>query len=256
MKGREHPLVGINRQGHILPAPPPSGEPPPEKPAERQCTYGRAIIEHGGLPLLIPFLDDEEKLAAYVEMSDGIILSGGRDYPPEWYGREPDPSFKTVGPERAACDRILVRLALESGKPVLGICGGLQLANIHLGGGLVMDIRTEVGESVEHRSSEAGDAYHEALIEPGTLAARVLGEGLTRVNSAHHQSADPDRIGRGLVVTARCPADGVIEALEPAEKDGPFRFFVQWHPERILDQEHRRRVFSAFITACREGGAP
>lgn len=208
-------------------------------------TYVESVIEAGGLPLLVP-PSPLSVLKEYINLADGILFTGGLDYPPQFYGQKPHPEVMTLPRERAESDRNLMRLVLESPKPALGICGGLQLFNIASGGALIQHL----SNAHKHKSvHEEKDAAHAVSVLPGTRLGKLFGARTIQVNSAHHQAADPLRLPAGLKVSAMAP-DGTIEGLELAD---PKRFlvFVQWHPERILDAKHRKKVFKAFIDACR-----
>lgn len=212
--------------------------------------YVESVVEAGGLPLLVP-PSPREVLKEYLAMADGVLFTGGDDYPPAAYGQTARPEVEEVTKERAESDFSLMRLALKWPKPALGICAGLQLLNIAKGGALVQHLETPL----RHKAyGEEKDAGHEAAVEPGTLLYKVFGAGPIRVNSAHHQAADPAKVAPGLKVTARAP-DGTIEGLELARPGKRFFLFVQWHPERMKDAEHRRRIFGAFVAACRRRNA-
>lgn len=222
----------------------------PGAKSRRQVTlympYVEAIIEASGLPLLVP-PSPLPILREYLSMADGILFTGGLDYPPEFYGQKPTPEVQEQARERAESDRALMKLALASPKPALGICAGLQLMNIAKGGALIQHLPAAAAHKAK---TPERDSAHEVRVAPGSLLHSLFQSSTLRVNSAHHQAADPKRLARGLKVTAQAP-DGTIEALE-LEKAGPrFFLFVQWHPERIKDAEHRRKLFAAFVAACR-----
>lgn len=210
--------------------------------------YLDAVIEAGGLPLLIP-PSPPEVLKEYLALADGIVFTGGLDYPPEFYGQQARSEVVDMPRERAESDRNLMKLILESRQPALGICAGLQLLNIVQGGALIQHLPA-VGA---HKSvNEEKDSSHSVAVLPGTLLSRIFGVGVIEVNSAHHQAADPERVAPGLKVTAKAP-DGTIESLEFENPSPRFFLFVQWHPERIPDAAHRRKLFGALIEACRAG---
>jgi len=161
---------------------------------------------------------------------DGLVLSGGGDVHPELYGRPQDAArARGVNIDRDRFELELVRLSLERGCPLLGICRGAQLVNVALAGTLVVDLES-AGYS-NHRRPEAGDRRHAVQITPGSVLREIAGAESGEINSSHHQAVQSP--GRGLQVTARSD-DGVVEALEWAERDGrPFLLLVQWHPERM-----------------------
>lgn len=208
--------------------------------------YVKAVVEAGGLPLLVP-PSPPDVLAEYLALADGLLFTGGRDYPPATYQEDPHPTVQTQTRERTDSDLALMRLALDSKKPALGICAGLQLMNIAGGGGLIQHLpqaSDHTAKGMEEDSSHAVEVY------PETALAGIFGAGRITVNSAHHQAANPSRLAGGLKVSARAE-DGTIEGLELERPGKRFFVFVQWHPERIEDPEHRRKIFSAFVRACR-----
>ena len=240
------PLIGVNCEYRLQ-------EPwPEEKPRYRDyyvmpTKYFEALLAVGGVPALIPCVGEEDALADYLERVDGMLFVGIRkDYPPTLYNQSAHAKTRPDLPLRGENDMTLMRLAAASGKPVFGICGGIQIINIGYGGGLIQNIESEL----RHTSISAHEqSYHDVDVAPGSLLASALGPGRQRVNSSHHQCVDPERVGAGLTISAWAP-DGVPEALEPAKPNGRFLLGVQWHPERIDDEPHRRKLFSAFVAAC------
>jgi len=201
--------------------------------------YAQAVADNGGVPVVLPTIDDERILRRYLEELDGLVLIGGDDIPPEAYGEQPHETVELLTPQRYEFERKLIARWFAGGKPLLGVCLGMQFTNVVAGGTMVQDIPSEIGATVDHR------AYHHVLIEPGSALARVLGAHEACVLSNHHQAVDD--LGRNLRVIARSE-DGVIEALERI--DGRFGLFVQWHPEAMTDQAHRDAIYGALIRAC------
>jgi len=206
-------------------------------------TYSQAIREAGGTPLILPVIEDKALAARYVRILDGLLLTGGDDVPPEAYGQAPLKQTRTLSPKRYAFEKMMLEAWLRTGKPILGVCRGLQQTNVVCGGTLVQDIPTQVGTSITHRGS--GNTGHTIEIEPGTKLRSLLSAGSVHVNSNHHQAAR--KVGENLRIAARS-ADGLIEALEFT--DGRFGLLVQWHPERMSDAQHRKAIFTAFVHAC------
>ncbi|MBI4371479.1 MAG: gamma-glutamyl-gamma-aminobutyrate hydrolase family protein [Elusimicrobia bacterium] len=239
-KKRRRPLIAINCDYD------------PGKPGariRRQATlympYIEAVVEAGGLPLLVP-PSPPGVLKEYLARADGILFTGGLDYPPSFYSQTARPEVVVQPLRRAESDRSLMRLVLDSSKPAMGICAGLQLMNITKGGALIQHLPN----APEHKAVHAEkDSAHSVSVLSGTRLRRIFGAGSITVNSSHHQAADPRRLAPGLRVAAKAP-DGTIEALELQDAKGRFFLFVQWHPERIPDSEHRRRLFRAFVAAC------
>ena len=201
--------------------------------------YVLAVAENGGVPVVLPTVDREEVLQRYVEMLDGLVLVGGDDIPPEVYGEKPHETVKPLPPQRYEFERKLIARWLESGKPLLGVCLGMQFTNVVAGGTMIQDVPSEIGTTVDHR------AYHRVQIEAPSILADILNAREAEVLSNHHQAVDD--LGKGLRVIARSD-DGVVEALE--RTDGPFGLFVQWHPEAMTDRAHRDEIYGALVRAC------
>jgi len=201
--------------------------------------YARAVAENGGVPVVLPTIDDERVLQAYLRELDGLVLIGGDDIPPQAYGEEPHETVEVLVPQRYEFERKLIARWFAAGKPMLGVCLGMQFTNVVAGGTMVQDIPSEIGATVNHR------AYHRVLIEPGSTLARVLKAREASVLSNHHQAVDD--LGKNLRVVARSE-DGVVEALERI--DGRFGLFVQWHPEAMTDRAHRDAVYGALVRVC------
>jgi putative glutamine amidotransferase len=191
--------------------------------------YVDAVQHAGGLALLLPpdprLVQEPGELVAKL---DGLLLAGGADIDPAIYGQAPHPETQETVPERDAFEIALTRCAIERDVPVLGICRGMQLINVALGGSLTQDLPEHLGHE-QHRkvigSFEGSD--HDVDVLDGTLAMRVIGELRHGTKSHHHQGID--RLGEGLRVSALSPADELIEAVELPERS--FVLGVQWHPE-------------------------
>jgi putative glutamine amidotransferase len=201
--------------------------------------YAAAVAENGGVPVVLPTVDNEQVLQRYLEVLDGLVLVGGDDIWPEAYGEKPHATVQPLTKERYQFERKLIARWLASGKPVLGVCLGMQFTNVVSGGSLIQDIPSQVGTKVDHRK------YHPVHIESPSLLAQVLGSPEASVLSNHHQAVKA--LGRNLRVIARSE-DGVVEALE--RTDGPFGLFVQWHPESMTDRAHRDAIYGALVQAC------
>jgi len=199
--------------------------------------YVKAIAENGGVPVILPTITNEEIVRRYVEELDGLVLVGGDDIPPDAYGQQPHETVKIMPEQRYNFERQLISAWLSSGKPILGVCLGMQFTNVVSGGTLIQDIPSQVGTEVAHRRK-----YHRVRIEPNSSLAKFLDNEEAIVYSSHHQAVD--KLGKNLKVIAHAD-DGVIEALERV--DGGFGLFVQWHPESMKDIVHRDAIYGALV---------
>ncbi|MBN2269312.1 MAG: gamma-glutamyl-gamma-aminobutyrate hydrolase family protein [Sedimentisphaerales bacterium] len=203
-------------------------------------SYVKAVADVGGVPVILPTIDDKRIIERYVRELDGLVLIGGDDIPPAAYGEQPHETVKEVPKQRYDFERKLIAQWLASGKPLLGVCLGMQFANVVAGGSLDQDIPSQVGKKVNHRRP------HSVQIEPGSFLAEILGSEQVRVYSYHHQAVKD--LADGFKIVARSK-DGVAEAMERTE--GGFGLFVQWHPEAMEDKAHRDAIYGALIRACR-----
>lgn len=214
---------------------------------ELQDRYVQAVRLAGGIAVALPRLDPEE-IPDLVQFLDGIVISGGRDIPPDFYGAELHPKTDTdeAMRERVKFEIALVKAMAEANKPVLGICHGCQLLNVAFGGTLIQDIPSQWVSPLTHKLPDRPwFAEHEVEILSGSLLWDWLQTPKITVKSAHHQAVA--KVGNGLKVVAWAP-DGIVEAIEAT--DGKLIVGVQWHPEAQLEAEHARRLFAAFVQAC------
>jgi putative glutamine amidotransferase len=212
-------------------------------------TYVSSVRRSGAAALLLPV--DERAVDQYLDRVDGLLLIGGSDIDPSFYGAERDPRLEATFPERDQFEISLVHAALARELPALGICRGMQVINVALGGTLCQHLLDGAGQTSHRRNrgSFAG-TEHEVELQEGSLAAQAVGELRHIARCHHHQGVD--RLGQGLVVSARSH-DGVAEALEAA--DGRWLLGLAWHPEA----DPRSRVFSALTDAAsarRDRGDP
>ena len=181
---------------------------------------------------------------------DGLLLGGGSDVAPERYGEERLPNASLdVDEERDETEFPLLASAVRDGSPVLGVCRGLQVVNVGLGGTLFQDLPSQSPSEVPHEDpgDDRTNRIHPVVLDPATRLGRIARAPEIGVNSRHHQAVA--RPAAGLVVSATAP-DGTIEAVESA--DGPWLVAVQWHPENLRDDEVSRRLFREFVEAVRE----
>jgi len=242
--------------------------------------YERAVEQAGGEPVRIPLDQPLSEVAKMIGGCDGVLLPGSNaDVDPARFHAARSPHTAAADPRRDAVDDLLLQDAYNLRKPVLGICYGLQSLNVYRGGSLIQHIPDSLSEElrtrVNHEAGKKVAVAHPVEIERESKLAEIVngkdreGHGFSHadekpirswalapelnqlvvsVNSSHHQSADA--IGEGLRIAARCPDDGIIEALEGTSSDH-FVLAVQWHPERSVDQdEPSRAIFRALIRAA------
>jgi putative glutamine amidotransferase len=196
-----------------------------------------ALFKNGALPILIPSIEDKQVLMQYLDMVSFIIIIGGLDYPPFLYKEKQHPKTEPMEMHRAISDLYLLDLALKMGKPVLGICAGMQLINISFGGKLI--------QHLDNVDIHYGEKMHDIYVQKDSYwLSQIIPEGKILVNSNHHQGVDPTHIGKGLKVAA-VSSDGCIEALEYNSEQ--MILGIQWHPERMQDTDHRYRLFDFII---------
>jgi putative glutamine amidotransferase len=237
--------------------------------------YERAVMLAGGQPVRIPLDVAPEEQRSLIESCEGVLLPGSKaDIDPARFQQDKSQHTAQVDLRREEIDDLLLEYAYAHLKPVLGICYGLQSLNVFRGGSLVQHIPDFLPETtrakVNHEAGRNVLVAHTAEVSSGSLLAEIVcGDSRPRlsgratlgsagcepnsialpVNSSHHQSADS--IGEGLRITAHCPDDGIIEALEGTSPDH-FVVAVQWHPERSVDDdEHSMSIFRALVDAAR-----
>lgn len=218
----------------------------PEDVYTLKTQYVEAIANAGGLPVLLPAtsLVQAEDVARAI---DGLVLSGGGDVDPDWYGEEPHVMCGRMDPDLDAYEIALCRHVLEQKKPILGICRGSQVLNVAAGGDLYQDVPTFTESTLQHAQKAPGwQATHRVTLAGGSHLRELMGTDVLRVNSFHHQAVR--RVAPGFRACAHA-ADGLIEAIERI--DAPLTIGVQWHPERTYHlNEHERALFEAFVRAC------
>ena len=210
-------------------------------------SYVNAIIQAGGVPVLIPSLIMEDGWSALYDRLDGVLFSGGGDIGLEHFPGEAHPRIDDVDLGRDSIELNLVNAAATDGKPFLGICRGCQIVNVALGGTLYTHIPDQLPNALDHDypGNKRTVLVHEVKIEEGTRVAEIYGDPIIKVNSLHHQGLKD--ISPSLRIAGHSP-DGLVEAIELP--DHSFGIAVQWHPEWLTDQEPTRNLFRKFVEAA------
>ena len=243
-----HPLIGITCRADTT-----TGVYPGRPINVQTDSYINAVLQAGGLPILIPVQIQGELLETLFRQVDGLIFSGGGDIDPTLYGETPQlDNLNEIQPARDTLEIKLMQLATQAGKPFFAICRGIQVMNVANGGSLWQDVARQKPQAIRHDYFH-GDAQprdylaHEVTLEPSSLLGKILETDRLPVNSLHHQGvkrAAPPLRAVGYA------ADGLVEVLEA--RDHPFGLGVQWHPEELVaNQETARKMFAAFVEAAR-----
>lgn len=206
-----------------------------------------AILEAGGVPVVIPIINKEEDILKIMDSLDGIVLSGGFDVNPIYYGEEPSKYVGFTYTPRDLCELFIVKAAIEKDMPILGISRGQQVITVAFGGKLYQDLSDNNTFYINHmQRASINDIGHYVDIVPGTRLFKIFEKNRLLVNSFHHQAAKvvPDNF-----IVSATSSDGVVEAIE--HKTKPI-MAVQWHPE-IMIKKHpvMLRIFEEFINWCR-----
>ncbi len=222
----------------------------PEKYARVRINeaYVRAVESAGLVPLIVPPSLSPEQARAVVDRVAGVVLTGGEDIDPSCYDAHRHPATQKSHPKRDATELALVEAAREAKRPLLGICRGMQLLNVALGGSLVQDLGMQRPSDVPHslETSRTHRVHSLTILERSRLAAAIKQKQI-EVNSLHHQAVD--ELAPSLRATAYAP-DGVVEAVET--RDDWWVLAVQWHPEELIDDSKPwdRAIFATFAAAC------
>jgi len=212
--------------------------------------YVKGVSEAGGVPVILSPSLSLRAAEALLDGLDGLLLSGGPDLDPGYYGEGPIPELGTTIPEWDALEIALLRLALEQGMPIFGICRGMQILNVALGGTLYQDVPSQLGADVFNhwQTTPKCQVTHEVEVLDDSYLAKITDRQTVEVNSYHHQGIKG--LADVLTVAARC-ADGVIEALESRYFSDRWIVGVQWHPEGMRDTESgHRNLFEAHVCAA------
>jgi len=210
-------------------------------------SYIKAVTMAGGIPVLLPNNADLSCVKELAERLDGFLLSGGGDVDPVLFGERATEKLGTVTPRRDGFELELCKYVLEkTEKPVLGICRGIQVMNVAMGGSLHIDLPSD-GKLCHSMNMFPRDVYtHEVEVAAGTRMAEIMGEGIGKVNSFHHQAIR--KVAEGMIVSAVSIPDDVVEAVElPGDR---FVVGVQWHPEELVSHPEAVSLFKSFVQAA------
>jgi putative glutamine amidotransferase len=213
--------------------------------------YYHAVASAGAAPVLIPLLDDVDALRAIYERMNGILIPGGVDVDPAVFGEAPHARLGRIDPARDRVEIQLVKWAVEDRKPLLGLCRGLQVINVALGGTLYQDLETEYPNAIKHdyfpnHGFAREHLAHWVAVEAGSRLRHALADPSVPVNSMHHQGIKS--LASSLVASATAP-DGLIEATE--SPNDSFVVGVQWHPEVFeLSEPSSGDLFRDFVNAA------
>ncbi len=210
--------------------------------------YSEAVVRAGGIPWVIPVLEDVSFVDNFLERIDGLIMSGGGDIHPDMWGADHYSDHNMyVRPKR---DRFEWELFLRSRHPVLGICRGHQLIALALGGDMYQDLSEIDGDVFDHRKRPEGYLpMHEIVVEQGSILESALGTELYRANSSHHQIIK--RLPEGFRETGKCKFDSMNEAFE-GQRNGWDILSVQWHPEAMPEDRGSRGIFTWIVEQAKK----
>ncbi len=234
------PLIGITSTQE-------KGDNPPNYQIGKH--YVKGVAKAGGIPVILPLLQEENEIKEMAKNLDGLLISGGVDMDPMIFAEEPHPKLGRVDPERDYFEKTILESFMEQGKAVFGICRGCQIINLVLGGTIYQDITAQIDKDLIKHSQNAPrwHATHSIEIEKGTLLEKIFSGNSAKVNSYHHQAVKEP--APGFIVSARAK-DGVIEAIE--SKDNQFLVGVQWHPEHLWEKDEKTfKLFQMFVNQAR-----
>lgn len=240
----KHPIIGIAPSLEVYE----KGPYVSQNKLGLNCFYIEAISLAGGIPLILPILQNQDQLKSQLDLIDGLLLCGGDDVHPEFYGEEPHLALGNTFTERDHHELRLIKYAKKAEMPILGICRGMQLLNVAFGGTLYQDIPQQYPTNNHCHLQTLAPALseHKVILSAGSHLHQIFNRSELHVNSLHHQGIK--KLADSLQATAHAP-DGMIEAIEAKEE--PFLIGIQWHPEQMIKSEPIMQVlFKAFISHC------
>ena len=217
---------------------------------EMYYQYHEAVEKAGGVPVLLPYVKEEDTIDAFIELCDGFFITGGVDVEPTRYGDEKKETCGEIETKRDELEFRAFEKMYKTNKPILGICRGMQVINAALGGKLYQDIPTEVITDINHRQPREFRfrTSHDILVEKNTPLYEITKKERITGNSFHHQSVKV--LGKGLEAFAYAD-DGIIEGFY--SKEYPYLRGYQWHPERLVNfDEDNFNIFSDFINEVKK----
>lgn len=219
----------------------------PQEQHRMNDSYIKAIVQAGGVPVVIPSYEDISLVKEVIDRLDGVLLSGGGDLAPALYSRRPNSHLGSVSPRRDAAEIAIAQYVIrETDKPLLGICRGVQVMNVAMGGSLYIDLPDEGKLAHSLTMYPRHHVSHEVEVTEGTHLAAAMGAGRNQVNSFHHEAVKD--LAEGFAVSANSVPDDVVEAIElPGER---FVVGVQWHPEELTARAEARQLFQNFVKAA------
>lgn len=234
-----HPIIGISGSHNV---------------ADRQMfvreNYMQSVLRAGGIPVLLPEVEDEATAKAMIDHLDGLLLAGGGDVLPSRYGEEKLPACGEDDPQRDIFELLIIPMAIARNMPVFGICRGIQVLNVAMGGTLIQDIESQKGIPTKMHQQEPpyGAPVHTVHFERGSIFERITGVTEMQTNSMHHQSIKEPASRLRVDGYAE---DGIIEAV--SAKDTDRIFAVQFHPEYLSDHDvYAQRLFDHFVKLSRD----
>ena len=221
--------------------------------ADRQffvrINYMESVLRAGGIPVLLPEISDEETARQMLDGLDGLLLAGGDDVLPSYYGEETLPACGETDAMRDTFEMLIAPMAIEKKLPIMGICRGIQLLAVAMGGTLFQDIESQKGIEKAHHQQKPpyGEPVHAVNFVPGGLFERIVGKTTVMANSMHHQAIKNP--GPHLKVEGRSD-DGIIEAVSCVDSDRIFA--VQYHPEYLADHDPDAQcLFDHFVALAK-----